>query len=247
MDFGLVEVFRIFSILAGILIAYFTYMIYKFTKGGSKAWMFIAITGVTLGVWGSLQVIFLMFFDIRIIRIITGIIFLPLIALGGLFSSIELPKDMDIKIPKFLNIKNAKIYSLFIFLILLIYNLLTPFTNILTEILSIAHILIFFYFIPATYGFYFVWKGTRLKEWCIMSLASFLIVMGIITTNYTGVCCENNLSNLCELNVLDYVSVLPLPCIESLLSIALKGAMFLLFGEILYLISFYLIWRSMKC
>jgi hypothetical protein len=258
ISIGIPELFRIASIFMGILVAYFTYRIYVMTKGGSKGWKYMAITGASLFLWATFQVIFSLFITgdlARFIRIISGTILFPIITIYGLLCPIALLKDMEIKKHKFLTERNAWYYFLSLMILLLFYNLLLIFPQeIFSELLSVAHDLVPLCFIFATYGYYLLWKGTKKGVWIVMYLGTLLIVVGTILNSLSANCCgtpdiSQNLKSLCQEGYrYDYVASTPIPCelIKGILPFAFRGSLFILIGVVFYLATFYKIYTSME-
>jgi hypothetical protein len=241
------EIFRSVSIIAGILIGLFAYRIYVLTKGGSKGWKYLTIAGMSLSIWASLQVIFMFILPIKLVRVIAGMFLFPLMAFFSPIATTTLLKDMKIKKPKWFTQKNMIYYFSLASVLLLIYNILTPFNDFLAEILSIVHTLIPVSFILLVLGSYFIGKGTKQRAWMLISAGSIALIVGTALISYTGNCCGNSAGlKLCEGYVYDYVPSTPLPCVASILPVALNGAAFQLAGILLYCDAFLRIWKPME-
>ncbi len=247
---GIAEGFRIISIIIGLLIGYFTYMIHRFTEGGSKGWEYFAIGGLSLTLWSTLQVVFSLIINSPVPRIILGTVTLPLIAIFSSIGPVKLLEDMNIKKPKWLTIRNVLYYFILVIIALSLYNFLTPFNYPLNEILSIAHDTIPFCFLVGTFGFYLLWKETKLKSWLMIKIGTVLIIVGTILNSYSGNCCGpgepmQSLSQ-CARYSFDYVASTPFSCLESLISISLFGSLFLIIGILFYTIGFGTLWSKMR-
>jgi len=238
-------IFRFCSVFLALLIGFFCYEIYKLTRKGSVAWKYIAILGVSGSLWALTQLISNLF-SFEIVGILSQIMFNPFLGLFSLLASIQLIADLRIKKPKILTIRNGLIYFFLLFLILIIYNSLTPFNNFLLELEAICVAMVSVSYLPANFNFYKIWRGTKTNTWLILFLGFFIFLIGEILLSYTGTCCEHNLSPLCSQDPLNFPSIYPLPCILFILPIAIRGELFLLIGEIFWVTGFFKLWKSMK-
>ncbi len=243
-------IFRILSIVLGLLIAFFTYDIYRKTKGGSKGWKYIAVVGLTLCAWAIFQVTFSGVIDLKIVRVITGV---PLMFIIGIISPIcpiFLVEDMGLRKPKWFNVKNLTYLYFIGFSLFFIYNFLTPFYDIGSELLSIELGMLSLWYVFTGIGYYYLWKGTKTKIWMIITISSFLSVIGTGLPLYSGACCGPGevLSGqeLCVNYPYDYVSISPLPCFPEFYQFALTSIIFLIIAEFLFVIGFSIFWKRMK-
>lgn len=246
MEFDLVFLFRLLSISGGLVAIFFLYNILILTKGGSKAWKYMTSSGILIGVWGIFQVIFGYFIPITQIRLISGFLVFPIISIFNMIYPIVFLEDMGLKKFKWLTIRNAWYYFFILIVTLSLYNFSIPFNDILAELTSISHTLLPFCFAFSVFGYYFLWKGTRLKMWLCLTLGTILLVIGTGFNLYSACCCNGNFFLICENYHYDYVNTLPLYCSESLISIALKGPVFLIIGVLFYYAGFFFMWKSMR-
>ncbi len=247
---GIAEGFRIISIIIGLLIGYFTYMIHRFTEGGSKGWEYFAIGGLSLTLWSTLQVVFSLIINSPVPRIILGTVTLPLIAIFSSIGPVKLLEDMNIKKPKWLTIRNVLYYFILVIIALSLYNFLTPFNYPSNEILSIAHDTIPFCFIIGVFGNYLLWKGIKSKVWFLIMISAISIIIGTGLISYSGNCCGPGEvlagQEICAKYPYDYVASTPLSCVEFLIPISLFGSLFLIIGVLLYAIAFGILWNRMR-
>lgn len=250
MEFTLAEIFRFVAIFAGALIAFFTLRIYSLTKGGSEGWKYMAVGAVSLFLWATLQIIFSIVLDISIIRIITGIFFLPMIAVFITLSHIILVRDMKINRPFWFNKRVFTYCILALVIILLLYNFLTPFTAPLQELLSIAHLIVSLSFLFTILGTFLLWRGTGNHAWALLMASGVIIFIGLSLIAYSVECCGIggifHSSQECLGYHYDYVGVTMFVCNPSLISLSLNGSLLLLLAILLYCLAYYMLWKPME-
>jgi len=175
----------IINILAGFLIAYFTYSIYRRTEGGSRAWGYLAITGTLLGLYSVLSSFNIMM-GINASENM-GKMFIDAIMYGGIavtfpLSILMLADDMKIKKPDIMTMNKMRIYFTTVLIVLFVYNfILTTPPNLLGEFVSLSMSMIIFTSLPLIYLSFLMAKQTKLFAWKIVMLGtiSLLIASGM--------------------------------------------------------------------
>lgn len=252
-------VYGCIAIISSILIAYFTYSIYKFTKGGSLGWKYFAIGGICLGIWASGFILFDSFFKILELKLLTSSIAIPLIAIFYPLAPIKLIKDFGIKKPKWLSEKNLLFLFSILFFPLLIYNLVlpselkVPYFWILAEIAEDGVFTMVFTFIFAIVGCYYLWKQTKLKPWKYLGIAAFFVCIGQFFSELATGCCLTNTNlnlpefsqELCKSLSTTGASTLSL-CFPQILPITLLYPIFVITALVITCIFVYKIYKSMK-
>lgn len=255
---GIAFLYSIFVSIVSVFIYLFAYMIYISTKGGSKGWFYIGVSAISICLWVAIRMVFTLFLPVQMSLLISGsVLFLITVATIVLFSIIAvtiplavltLIRDMKIKTPPWLNGKVVLAYFLLVLVLLLLYNFLTPFIDIMAELLSISLLISALYSIVAIIGSYFIWKGTGDYRWIIMLLGFLFIFVGVFLASYAGNCCGDpaNRPDLCSTYWYNYVQSTPIPCFEFLIPLASFGPTYTFIGLIFVCMSLYLIWKSMS-
>ena len=246
--------------IIGIVVSYFCYDIYKLTKGGSKGWKYLAIGGISIGVyaiWGSIDILFLSLNPFR--QIIMFVFHIPFLFFFQFFMPLgteALVSDLKIKRPKWYT-KNNILYSIvFLYSLLITYNLLTPFKNFGDELASIVLFLLPIINIFACYGFYLISKQAKKLFWYILFIGGLIITLGVPGYQFYGICCEGpsigvDIRTLPEMcwgyeDPYIYAPVIPEICIKFLLPIFKISPIFVILAALMDGVGFILLWKSMK-
>lgn len=241
LDLGL---FAVGTTILGVILYLITYRIYKLTRGGSKGWLYLGTAALAASFWAAIgQLIG----GNTIIELLVKMILLPLIAVLAITTTTTLTRDMKIERPKWFTTKNVLYYLIVVYVIILIYNLVTPIQEPFREMASVALLLIPFAFTVTAFGGYVLYRGMGKSTWIIFIIASLLIASGAYLATYLGNCCgvPNPTSTLCanyDLNVPSH----PIPCIEPLIPIAFLGRYIILIGMALYIIFLLMLWIPME-
>ncbi len=256
----------LFLLFGGIVIAYFSYNIYTKTKGGSRGWAYLAICGIVLGIYSFNDSISLMI-NIPPIQniqklILDGVSYF-LLNLFMCLGVIELIEGFGLKKSKFLNKKFFLILFSLIVIVLFTYNLITPNFGFLPESVSITISLFLFTFPFSFYGFYVLWKNTKLLAWFLILISTIFLFFGSFSEQVCANSCTWEYNKVlikekplgyvgipeCEGFASDMVFAEAIPlgnAFDFLVPIANYNDVFWLIAIILIIIGFFLIWKSMK-
>jgi len=224
--FTISVIFRAVTVILGFFLIYSSFNIYKRTEGGSKGWLILSVAFSSLVVWGILDTLLSMFYPSREISMILLIILLPLAALTPISAMLML-RDMRIKMPKWMSLRNYIILAVVFFTVLSIYNFaLTPFTDPLSEVLSMIHLFTGIAFLMASPAYYIIYKSIKIRFWLILAIAALLIGIGLGMSTMFSECCGVGASLTDTQTCQDwwewsyrYTVILPLPCTGWLLPI----------------------------
>ena len=244
-------VFRIASVFIGIAIAYLAIAIYNKTKGGSQGWVALLMTYTSFGLWAILQVVFLWILPNYGMRVVSGIILFLVTGFTNPLAVVLLSRDMKLKRPAWFNKTYCIIFSAAVYLAVFTYNfVLTPFTNPFAELLSTMLVCVGVLFLFAFFGYYIIYKGTKLRVWLFMGIAILLVSAGVFLVAAFSDCCGADgplhEAEACDSWMYDYTDALPTPCMEGLLSLSSNGALLIFLGEIFALYALLRIYRSMN-
>jgi hypothetical protein len=242
--------FRIASVFIGIAIAYLAIAIYNKTKGGSQGWIALLMTYVSFGFWAILQVVFLWMLPNYGMRVISATILFFVTGFTNPLGVIMLSRDMKLKRPAWFNKTYCIILSAAVYLAVFTYNfVLTPFTNPFAELLSTMLVSVGVLFLFAFFGYYIIYRGTKLKVWLHLGYAILLVSLGVFMVAAFSDCCGTDgplhETEACDSWMYDYTTALPAPCIEWLLPLSSNGALFIFLGEAITLYALFRISRSM--
>ena len=245
-------VFRSAAIIIGLLMAIFSYLIYKATRGSSKGWLYLTIFGTSLFFWSTSAMLFKLA-DWFWPRVISGIIFLIMMAYFVPISYTKLAEDLGVKRPKWLTTRFTAYLVTIILIIVLIFNsFLGDYFGmdfLARKLLSVAHWSLGLTILFACLPTYLLMISTKKSPWILAFMFTLIIGVGLNLGQYYDGCCgeggQLKDENICSKYDLDYMKVYDLPCSESLVGLGMKYQLFLLLGIILGDISFYQLWRRL--
>ncbi len=244
-------VFRICSVFIGVAIAYLSIAIYNRTKGGSEGWVAMLMAYTSFGFWAFLQVFFLWVIPNYGMRVVSGTILFFTTGFMNPLAVILLSRDMKLKRPAWFRMRYYLVFSAAALIAIASYNLLlTPFTNPFEEMLSIMLVYVGVSFLFAFFGYYIIYRGTKLKVWMHMGFAVLLVSMGVFMVAAFSDCCGTGAplhgTESCESWMYDYSDSLPTPCIGELLPLSSNGTILIFLGEVVALYALLRILRSMR-
>lgn len=251
-------IFRTSAIIIGLLMAFFSYKIYRNTQGASKGWVYMVIFGITLFLWSSTAMFFKIIINDFIARAITGSIFLITLAYLVPLSYTTLLKDYNFAKPKWLTPRFAIFFVTGFFALLLIFNLSDNlFTGLfLNKLLSIIHMTLAISLLFTSIPTYYLMKETRRAPWILSFIFCLIIGVGLnLGVYYTSNCWGNkelggalakNADPICAGYDLDYIQVYQLTAIPEFMTLGKVYQLFLLIGLIIGDISFFMLWRRLK-
>lgn len=244
------DIFRVAAIFIAILFAFFCYRIYILTKGGSKGWLYIAISCMLLSVWSVIVVIFSRVFDVEIIRLwATVLIMIPISFLGPL-GLLKLLNDLKVKVWLLANKRNFILYNVTVWVVMLAYNFMTPMISVSNELASMAHFMIPATFFPMTYTSWKLADATKQKAWKLLLGFVFFIALGVLLGTYLGSCCGEggDLTGqpTCASYGADYTNIYPVLCITGLVQFSMLYNAIEIVGLVFGLAAFYLLWKAVS-
>lgn len=240
--------FRAASVLFGLILAYLVIVIYRRTQGGSSGWLYLMIAYSSLGIWGLSQLIFLAVLPSYAVRVLTGTMLFFLIGIMHPLAAVLLSRDMKLRVPSWFNKRNLFVVILLFYLSMMAYNFLfTSFTEPLAEVLAITLFSVEVFFLVAAFGFYLIFRETRVNFWVFMGLSSLVAALGVgMVVAFTDCCgMDAPLQGMaaCQTWIYDYADTLPMPCVEGLLPLSSNGVLLILLGEIF---AVYALFRMLK-
>lgn len=240
--------FRVASIFLGIALAYLVIVMYRRTSGGSKGWLYLMITYVSLGVWAFLQMVFLLVFPNFLARVLVGMILLFTMGISNPLATIKLSSDMRLKRPWCFTRNYFFGFAAVVYLIIGVYNfIITPASEMLAEVLSVTLLSLAVLFLVSFYGYYLIYRGTQVRFWLIVGIGALLVSLGVGLVLLFADCCGPGGQIVgtaaCSEWMYDYADVSPAPCMEVLNPLTSRGTIFILAGEILF---FYAILKLLK-
>ncbi len=248
----LTQIYRVFAIIFGILVGVVSFFVYKMTKGGSKGWIYIVLSGGFFCLW-SLGT---MFFAFDIIKIPYMWHILATISQFGIAFTMPLGftkflLDFGVNRPKWLNMSSVFIIVLGSIIALLVGNILTDnFSEPLTAILSISLIVSGIGFIVAIVPAFIMARATKQGHWILATILVILIALGYNLVGYYFNCCseEGELSEeeVCADYDLKYGKVHGLPCSELVVGVSKYFQVFLFSGIVLVIVALYLLNSRLK-
>ncbi len=246
----LATIYRIVAIFLGLLIGFFSYRIYKLTKGSSKCWKYISLAGMVLFIWAGIQMPIMLTFDLPALRDISSMIAWIVLGIIIPISYVLLNQTFGIKLPKLYTVKNIMLAYSLLWAILMIYNFMTSSTkNILIELSSISHIVLFVMFLIAIYPSILLWQNTKKWPWLFIMIFTIVMGFGIILSNYTSACCyEGNplVKDSCGEYTSTYSMAFPYSCSADFLGFAKKNHFIQIFGLVSAIIGFYGLWTKLR-
>jgi hypothetical protein len=246
-------IFRPLAIVIGLLMAFFSYKIYKNSIGASKGWFYMAIFGSSLFLWSFSATLFKML-NLFMPRIIFGIIFLMMMAIFVPLAYTKLIKDFKFDVPKWLTPKFSLFIVIVIYFTVLISNILSGemlySTNLfMRKLLSISHWTLGLVTIYALVPTFYLMKITKKLPWILAFVFCVIVAIGLNIGQYYNGCCWDagalSTDKVCIGYDLDYTSVYPEVCYAGIAGIGKIYQLFLLVGIIIGDISFYKLWRSL--
>jgi hypothetical protein len=250
-------VFRLLSIVLGLVLGFFSYKIYITTKDGTnRGWFYLSVAGLMLCIWACVQAITVIFFDLPTVKIISSLVCFSVISLVVPLGIINLNKSFRIETHKFFSEKSLYIIYLGLWTVLIFFNLIIwQFSSILMEFAGIAHLMLSFMFIFALYPAFKLWRTTKVWTWLLIFLFVIFTAVSIIPGAYTSGCCNDRKANVlnsindanvnaCEKLQLDYAEIIPLQCSNDALLITKNYHYLLLTGIVIAVVAFYGLWRK---
>lgn len=246
--------------VVGFLIAYFSFDIYRLTKGGSKGWKYMAYGCIPMGVyaiWGVFDTMlqFSIPYRLEFLLLMTGLcvfmlqIFLPLGTQG-------IGKDIGARLPGWYTSRNILVFLAVIFLGLVAYNFMLPIAGVADEIVSIGFFSLAVMSGVCAVGYLAIARSTKKSAWWLLFLASLFMLLGFPGYQMYGDCCgsagwvaQMEFTNPdCYGFINDYAfsAVIHGSCIPALLPLANYSMVSIIIATILYFIAFTMIWRSIK-
>lgn len=243
-------VYFLVVLILGLVVAFFSYRIFYLTQGGSKGWMYIAIVGMAMAFWSISQMVYDIMQLSEEFRIVLGTIMFLAISFLAPTAVFRLIEDMSLVAPKLFARRNFNIAYLFIFFILVLYNLMGARVNVLSEIYSASQFMLLVGFMPMTYGMCFVWKGTRKPAWLLMIVFGILMSAAQVPSIYMGACCGEGgalaSDTVCSGYDIPYTETVPTHCTEDMVLLVKDYRVIDIFSFLIALIAFFLLWWSME-
>jgi len=251
MEITISIIFRLLVIPIGLLIAFFSYRIYVLTKGGSNGWKYMAMSGLSFSFWAMSQIIFKYLIDSAVMRMSIGSFLFGIIIIFGPLSPIILARDLKLsEKARLMTMKRYIYYIIPLTAIIIAYNMIDPYFIILSEVISIFHVMLGLALITMSYALFFLWKETKNRAWLFIFSFIAIVTISVFMGVYSGNCCgangEYSGSPVCSSYTNDYVTVTPVICTASILPITLQWNTFMIVGVLLGVVGFYLLWRPMN-
>ena len=185
-------VFRLLSIVLGLVLGFFSYKIYATTKNGTNSgWFYMSVAGLMLCIWACLQAITVLFFDLPTLKIISSLVCFSVISLVVPLGIINLNKSFKIDIPKFFGEKSMYLIYFSLWAVFIVFNLVIwRFNSVLMELAGIAHLMLSLMFFFSLYPAYKLWRTTKVWTWLLIFLFVFFTAISIIPGAYTSGCCN---------------------------------------------------------
>ncbi len=243
-------VFRVPTIILGILIGYFAYRLYQLTKGGSRGWIILTVMGICLFFWATTAMVFAIV-DIPILRYLAGIIFLLGMAVTLPTGFARLAQDFGVKMPKWLNLTSVLGVVAVAFFGLLIGNVVTGnFDTPVVTLLTISHLTLGIAALIGIIPTYLLSKATNQNPWKLALVFAILIGVGLNVGQYYNNCChEDGIipgEPICAGYDLDYNQVYAAPCVNGMVMIGQYYQITLLLGIIVLITSLYQLTSRLK-
>jgi len=250
MEITIPVLFRLLVIPIGLLIAFFSYRIFILTKGGSAGWKYMAMVGLSFSLWAISQIVFKLLVDSALIRMSAGSLLFGIIIIFAPLSPIVLARDLKLsEKARLITVKRYFLYIIPLSVIIILFNTMDPYFILLSEVISLTHIMVGFAMMPMAYTLFFVWRETKNRAWffvfAFISITAIAVFMGVYSGNCCGADGEYSGSPVCSSYTNDYIAVTPVDCAADILPITLQWNMFLIVGVVLGLIGFYLLWKPM--
>jgi hypothetical protein len=251
-------IFRSLAIIIGLLMAFFSYKIYRNTQGASRGWVYMVAFGISLFLWSSTAMFFKVIVNDFVIRAITGSIFLFSLAYLVPLSYTYLVKDFNFNRPNWLT---PRFVIFFVTSVLILLFAINIFDNLLTglflnKLLSIIHLTLAISVLFSAIPTYCLMKATKKAPWILAFLFSLIIGLGLnLGAYYDNNCWGNSefggplvktADKSCVGYDLDYVQVYQLPASPAIAAVGKVYQLFLLLGLILGDLSFFILWRRLR-
>jgi len=246
-------------IVAGFLIAYFSYDLYRLTKGGSRGWKYMTYACIPLGlyaIWGVIDTALGMSipFRLEILLLVTGVS----LFLFGLFMPLAIQRigeDIKAGFPKCYTGRNILIFITLLYAVLITYNLMMPITTVAEEIVSIILFNLAIMSGVMAFGSFIIAKSSKKIAWWLFLVAAVTILLGVPGYQFYGDCCGSgwteNISFVypeCSgfVNEYSYAPVIHGSCIPQLIPVFNFTIISVIIATFFYLAAFTIIWRNIK-
>jgi len=243
-------ILRVFLVITAPILSLMVLNIYRKTEGGSKGWLYMAVSFGSLGIWAISQLILTFAFNTPEGRLVIGILMFIFISLFAPLSAIRLARDMKCEIPKWMIERNVVIIYAVFFGALIGYNLMTS-SNLLGSLSSASILSIIPTFIIAWMGYCAIAKTTGKILWKWLAWGCIITMIGavMIVSTYTNCCGAGApLSGEvgCETWSYDYSPAIPFPCMAWALPFTSNSGAVVLVGILVLIFSIEKLRRAMS-
>lgn len=246
----------------GFLSAFFTYDVYRRTKGGSPGWMYIAMGGFMLGMFSvfiGLNLLMGIPAYQNSIKIAVDIISYSTFSMVFPLAGIMLMNDMGIK--SRVTTRGFLIYFIAVAAMLFAYNFIVPFPGVFEEVLSLMNMMMLFTFPVLAYAAYRIGFGSGILPWKIILVASLLMAGAtfsevIISDGCGGWDFNRVLSGEMENTIPEcadfpsdmiFSEVIPFGgTLKGMVTYVKYNDFIYMIAALLFIVSFFLIWKSMR-
>jgi hypothetical protein len=241
----LVIFFRYIAIILGLGIGFFSFGILRRSPVANKGWNYLAIGGISLSVWALIQTGTMFFITDEMlqstIKAVSSMIIFLFIGYLQLFVFIFLSKSFEIKINKLYTIRNANILFFGLLTLLLIYNFIMPFNNVLYELAGISHLMMGLSFGIILYLSYKIAKVTKKWFWVGNFIFTLLVFFGVMLGVIHTTSCNddaNPFNQICSGMNEEYAPVIPFFFNQFLISFSGIYHIFIILGLISAVLSY---------
>lgn len=245
-------IFRTLAILGGVLMGFFAYQIFRYSKGGLRGWMYLSCFGFSLFFWATTALI-TKIIGVTLLERITGILGLAGMAFFLPLAYSKLTDELNLKKPKFLNGTFSVAFSSLVFLILIAMNIIKPtfMEYPLDKLLSISHFGLGVCVLFAIFPLYFLIVNIKKKPWVIAMIATIILAMSLFVGQHYDGCCGKNgelqdNEELCGNYDLPYVQVSDMPCYAPIVSFGEFYQAYLTIGVLTLTLSYFQLARFFR-
>lgn len=236
-------IFVFSHLILGILVGFFSMRIFLDTKGRSRGWRYLGISGLFVFLWTVALTILTPLGFISLKLLISSICWLvigTIFPLGLIILGLDLGKRMH----PFFHTKPFLSTVVFLWTLLIFINIIVlPYDSLLLEIAGISRIVMAITFlVTALLPVFLLWRDSLSWAWFMMLLFVIIMPISVIMGSYANGCClreGQTYQSLCKDLSIQYADTLYPPCNAQLLSISyfyiyLETMSYIFFGLALF-------------